>query len=61
MSPHYYSANISNTFLVATHGALSFTNVHLSNVVRPVVSLKSSVLVTGGSGTGSNPYTLTMQ
>ena len=31
------------------------------NVVRPVVSLKSSVLVTGGSGTGSNPYTLTMQ
>ena len=61
MSPHYYSANISNTFLVAAHGALSFTNVHLSDVVRPVVSLKSSVLVTGGSGTGSNPYTLTMQ
>ncbi len=61
MSPHYYSANISNTFLVAAHGALSFTNVHLSDVVRPVVSLKSSVLVTGGSGTGNDPYTLTIE
>ena len=43
-------------------GYLTYTNVNNSSgVVRPVVSLKSSVLVTGGSGTGSNPYTLTMQ
>ena len=42
-------------------GDLNPLGVHGSVVVRPVVSLKSSVLVTGGSGTGSNPYTLTMQ
>jgi len=42
-------------------GYLNSTDVgNSSGVVRPVVSLKSSVLVTGGSGTGSDPYTLTM-
>ena len=42
-------------------GYLTNSLVNNSNVVRPVVSLKSSVLVTGGSGTGSDPYTLTIE
>ena len=31
---------------------------YVTVVFRPVVSLKSTVLVTGGSGTGNSPYTL---
>ncbi len=70
MSPHYFhlssSANcIAYVFTVygsSNPGRLHYTNVNYTGVVvRPVVSLKSSVLVTGGSGTGSDPYTLTIE
>ena len=41
-------------------GYLDYATVGNAYVVRPVVSLKSSVLVTGGTGTASDPYKLTM-
>ncbi|MCI8330861.1 MAG: hypothetical protein HFE04_02030, partial [Bacilli bacterium] len=61
MSPHYFTGSSARVFLVGGSsypGYLGIDWVYYSNVVRPVVSLKSSVLVTGGSGTGTNPYTL---
>ena len=48
-------SGVSPGFLYSEHTALERA------YIRPVVSLKSNVTVNGGSGTGSNPYTLTMQ
>ena len=61
MSPfNFNSSGNAYVFFVSgsnNPGRLSNTFVYASGVVvRPVVSLKSSVLVTGGSGTGSDPY-----
>ncbi len=56
----YYGNKYANIFRVSDSGILTYNNVSYSNVIRPVVSLKSSVLVTGGSGTGSDPYTVTL-
>ena len=70
MSPYrfYWDSSANNSagvFIVGgsgNPGYLTNTTVyHSGAVVRPVVSLKSSVLVTGGSGTGSDPYTLTIE
>ena len=65
MSPSSWAGSHANVFVVGGSGSPGYltntTVYHSGAVVRPVVSLKSSVLVTGGSGTGSNPYTLTMQ
>ncbi|MCI8330597.1 MAG: hypothetical protein HFE04_00680 [Bacilli bacterium] len=41
-------------------GALFAETVHANRVIRPVISLKSEVQVTGGDGSGSNPYTVLM-
>ena len=65
MSPSsFISSGSADVFFVEcsiSPGRFDYTSVDASVVVRPVVSLKSSVLVTGGSGTGSDPYTLTME
>ena len=66
MSPfNFNSSGNAYVFFVSgsnNPGRLSNTFVYASGVVvRPVVSLKSSVLVTGGSGTGNDPYTLTIE
>ncbi len=64
MSPSLFNGRSSQIFDVGGSGHPGFLGgggtVNLVGVVRPVVSLKSSVLVTGGSGTGSDPYTLTL-
>ena len=36
----------------------SSTNTSKSGAIRPIVKLKSTVFVTGGSGTSASPYTL---
>ena len=60
MSP--YRANSSSNASVfgvggsSNPGYLSYYVVNYSYAVRPVVSLKSNVLVSGGNGTASNPY-----
>ena len=40
--------------------ALDDAYVYVSYVIRPVISLKKEVLVTGGSGTGNDPYIVSM-
>jgi len=37
-------------------GELSSNNSNITNIVRPVLSLKSCVLVSRGNGTADSPY-----
>jgi len=63
MSPYDWDDTYARVFFVygsIAPGKLNNLYVDGSGVVRPVVSLKSSVLVTGGTGTASDPYKLTM-
>jgi len=71
MSPSYFnwlssssSSTYASVFVVGGSGSfpgrLSYDRVNYTRVVRPVVSLKSSVLVTGGTGTASDPYEVTI-
>ena len=58
MSPYYWSGSGAYVFVVGDSGYpgfLTYTNVYFSSVVRPVVSLKSDVLLTG-DGSKDNPY-----
>lgn len=48
---------ISNVFYV-TNSNMSYTSATYARNVKPVVYLKSTVQITGGSGTESDPYTL---
>ena len=63
MSPSYFHSTIS-TLIFIVHignpGRLVDTSVSTKGVVRPVVSLVSNVLVTGGDGSGNNPYTIAL-
>jgi len=56
MMPTLYS---SSTVFYITNAWLSYTNATYARRVNPVVYLKSTVQITGGSGTESDPYTLT--
>ena len=49
---------INNVFYIP-NGSMSYTNATYARNVKPVVYLKSTVQITGGSGTESDPYTLT--
>jgi len=68
MSPSYFTVSSSYSWAIVFYvggsgsdpGNLIDDYVNITRVVRPVVSLKSSVLVTGGTGTASDPYTLSM-
>ena len=60
-SPNNWNSNNSNAnvFMVggsSSTGRLSGSSVNNTYGVRPVISLKSCVLASGGSGTSSNPY-----
>lgn len=48
----------SNTWTINSSGVASKTNVGSANGVRPVIKLKSSTIISSGSGTSSNPYLL---
>ena len=60
MSPYAgNSSGYSYVFFVrgsSYPGYLSSASVHGTYAVRPVLSLKSCVLVSSGNGTASNPY-----
>ena len=64
MRPMWYNDSYVTLFSVngsGTPGKIFGQHTYLSgSVIRPVVSLKSSVLVTGGSGTGNDPYTVAL-
>ena len=58
MSPYYYYGN-AVVFIVWSDGDLNSTYVNSTTVgVRPVINLKSSVQITGGNGSSSNPYVI---
>jgi len=65
MSPFNWDGTNAGVFFVygsgSNPGCLGVNYVGAPYVVRPVVSLKSSVLVTGGTGTASDPYEVTLQ
>ena len=57
MSPyHAASGGWARVFYVGSNGWLNYSNVNSTIGVRPVVNLKSSVQITGGNGSSSNPY-----
>ena len=64
MSPHNW--NGSGNALVFNVGGSSFTgrlgsdSVSYTSGVRPVISLKACVIASGGSGTASDPYTVSL-
>ncbi|MCI8330549.1 MAG: hypothetical protein HFE04_00435 [Bacilli bacterium] len=63
MSPYsyYVESNSARVFVAGSwYGRLSYANVTDNHIIRPVISLKSSVVVTGGDGSGTNPYTVEM-
>ena len=63
LSPYNWNGSNANVFRVggsSNPGYLDNNGVHGTNVVRPVVSLKAEVVITGGDGSSSNPYTVTM-
>ena len=63
MSPDYWTSNYSYAVVFRVGGSsgtgrLNGNYVNLASGVRPVISLKSCVLASGGSGTASDPYTV---
>ena len=59
LSPYYWNGSISRSFYVNNGGNVNGSNVNYDGRgSRPAVSLKSSVLISGGEGTKDNPYTL---
>ena len=59
MSPLYFSGGDACVFSVYSDGNLVSGSVSWSEPgVRPVINLKASVTISGGSGTSSNPYVI---
>ena len=58
MSPYWYDGGWADVFYVSSSGRLNYNGVHYGYGVRPVVNLKSSVQITGGNGSSSNPYVI---
>ena len=60
MSPYYWNSVNADMFMVwSTHGLGHMANTYVYNpngVIRPVISLKSSLIITDGDGTSNNPY-----
>ena len=59
MSPWSYSSS-SYVWYVRSDGDLNGSYAHNARGVRPVLTLASNVQITGGAGTSSDPYTLTI-
>ncbi len=58
MTPSYFNGN-AYAWGVDYFGSLyNGNNVYFSGAVRPSVSLKSTTMITGGTGTSSNPFTI---
>ena len=59
-SPYIYNSSHANEWNVYCSGGSIVSNyVNSSYAFRPSINLKASVLVNGGEGTSSNPYTIT--
>ena len=55
MSPYYFSDSVPVVFVVSYDGYINYNSVNDTYAIRPVISLKSSVTLTG-SGTQTDPW-----
>lgn len=62
MSPGYFSASklSENMYIMNSDGTLSTSSVKVENSLRPVINLSSTVKVTKGNGTITNPYQVSL-
>ena len=60
LSPYADSSYVDSVFSVRNDGEVDDNGADEASEVRPVVFLKSNVLITGGSGTQVDPYRLSM-
>lgn len=62
MSPYNFASNYlrATAGIVYGNGNLGYANLSASYGVRPVVNLNSDVLYSGGTGTESDPYIITL-
>ena len=58
LSPSANSSNAYRVFYVGTSGYVSTDGASTAGGVHPVVFLKSSISITGGDGSSTNPYTI---
>ena len=58
MSPYTHVNDADKIFVVNEFGSIELFNAKNDLNINPVVFLKSSVSITGGTGTESDPYTL---
>ena len=49
-----------SAFVTTTSGSIRFSFFTDTNAVKPVLYLKSTIKITGGDGTSSNPYTISL-
>ena len=52
------SSHSNSVFRIGNDGYIGYYTATNTYVVRPVLYLKSNIIITGGSGTSSDPYTL---
>ena len=57
MSP-YELHWVPDEYIAVNFTELTTNNVHNSAGIRPVINLKSTVEITSGDGTSSNPYVI---
>ena len=55
MSPYFFDSGVANEFFVRSSGRIDYDYVNVSYGVRPVLSLKSDISVTG-TGTQNDPF-----
>ena len=58
LSPDCFGSGDARVFVVWSNGRLYYHWVAYEYGVRPVINLKSSVQITGGNGSSSNPYVI---
>ena len=58
LSANNWNSGNANEFNVNSNGNLNNNNVNNSDGVRPVVSLRTSTLVTSVTGTETDPYVI---
>lgn len=52
------SNSLWSAITVAKDGGVGFQDLTIESAIRPALYLKSSVYITGGTGTKTNPYTI---
>ena len=64
MSPAYYNSadGVANTVGLSTNGMLTqYDYLNIGSVIRPVLNIRSDVLISSGDGTLDNPYHLKLK